>query len=231
MHCQLSAFLVTRMNDTKVYIADTDILNDEKLFGELYETVSPVRQKKTDAFIFQKDKKLCLAAELLLNKALSYEGIEKYIVEYGQYGKPYLENEKVFFNLSHSEDMVMCAVSSCEVGCDVEKVADIDLDIARRFFYASEYGAIISAQNRFERNDIFFRLWTLKESYMKATGLGMNLPLDGFRVNIHQENITVCKDDVTESYFFREYDFNNGYKYAVCSGTRNIADARFVSLV
>ncbi len=225
------ASLVMKMNKTKVYVSDTGLLKDKGVFGELYKTVSPDRQRKIDAFLFEKDKRLCLAAELLLKKGLSDAGIESFKVKCGAFGKPYIENEGICFNLSHSEEMVMCAVSSEEVGCDVEKITDIDLEIAKRFFYTTEYDAITAAQSDEERKDIFFRLWTLKESFMKATGLGMKLPLDGFRIDIDGTEITVHQNINQKRYFFKEYNFNNGYKYAVCSLADDFADAEFVSLV
>ncbi len=223
--------LVMKMTKTKVYVSDTSFLKDKSVFGELYKTVSPDRQRKIDAFLFEKDKMLCLAAELLLKRALSDAGIERYKVKYGSFGKPYIANESICFNLSHSEDMVMCVISSEEVGCDVEKITDIDLEIAKRFFYTTEYDAITAAKSVEERRNTFFRLWTLKESFMKATGLGMKLPLDSFRIDIDGAEITVCQNADQKRYFFKEYNFNNGYKYAACSSTDDFDDAEFVSLV
>jgi len=228
MHCLLWDSLVMTMNKTKVYVADTKLLKDKSLFGELYKTVPHDRQRKIDAFLFEKDKRLCLAVELLLKKALLDAGIEKYEIKIGAYGKPYIENKSIFFNLSHSEEMVMCAVSLGEVGCDVEKITNIDLEIAKRFFYTTEYDAIIAAQSEEERRNMFFRLWTLKESFMKATGFGMKLPLDSFRIDIDGDKIAVSHNVNSKKYFFKEYNFDDGYKYAVCSLSDGFADAEFV---
>ena len=207
------------------------MLEDEAVFSHLYRTVSAERQRKIDGFIFPKDKRLSLAAELLLKKGLYNAGIKEYTIRYGQFGKPYIEDKDIYFNLSHSEEMVMCTVSSAPVGCDVERVADIDLDIAKRFFYTSEYEMIAAAKDAVGRRDLFFRLWTLKESFMKATGLGMELALDSFRVIIDGEKINVEQFVDRNNYYFREYDLKNGYKYAVCGMKDDIADAQLVSLV
>ncbi len=220
-----------KMNKTKVYVSDTKLLKDKGVFGELYKTVSPNRQRKIDSFLFEKDKRLCLAAELLLKKGLSDAGIESFETKYGVFGKPYIENEGICFNLSHSEEMVMCAISSEDVGCDVEKITDIDLEIAKNFFYTTEYDAITAARSDEERRNTFFRLWTLKESFMKATGLGMELPLDSFRIDIDGTEITICQSVNRKRYFFKEYNFNNEYKYAVCSLTNVFDAAEFVSFV
>ncbi|MGN0181989.1 MAG: 4'-phosphopantetheinyl transferase family protein [Candidatus Ornithomonoglobus sp.] len=201
----------------KVYIARTDKLNDDIMFGRLYNAASRRRREKTDKFLFRKDKMLSLAAEALLRKALADIGIRHFELEYGRNGKPYIRDKNIFFNLSHSEDTVMCAVSEREIGADVEKVTDIDIEIAKRFFHCSEYEMIIRKQTNEEKYDMFFRLWTLKESFVKATGLGMEIPPYSFCIDIKDnDKISVRQNVNQETYYFKEYDFNDGYKYAVC---------------
>lgn len=74
----------------------------------------------------------------------------------------------------------MVGVSSdCEVGCDIEKIVDAPLEIADCFFNSPEAEYIAASQ---DKNRAFFKLWTLKESYMKMTGRGMSIPLDSFEV-------------------------------------------------
>ena len=201
----------------RIYIARTEELKNDVLFGRLYSTVSRSRREKIDRMVFNKDKRLSLAAGLLLVKALRDMGTEDYSVVYGKNGKPYLKDKDIYFNLSHSEEAVMCAVSPCEIGCDTEKVTEIDLEIAKRFFYNKEYEMIISGRTDAEQQDMFFRLWTLKESFMKATGLGMELPLDSFGIEITADGISVRQNIGKEKYYFKEYNLNDGYKYAVCS--------------
>ena len=58
----------------------------------------------------------------------------------------------------------MCVVSDHEAGCDVEKITVMDMDIARRFFCAEEYAALMSCRDADSRNALFFRYWTLKET-------------------------------------------------------------------
>lgn len=205
------------MSKSKVYVyaADTAILNDDTLFAAGYSAVSDLRRAKTDRFLFKKDKILSIGAELLLRYCLKEHGIPDYTVAYGEYGKPYLKGTPcgifdypVHFNLSHSQERVMCAISESPVGCDVEKTADADLEVARRFFTAEEYMHITAQTERQKRNDAFFELWTLKESLMKATGLGAMLPPESFKTDIENGNF---------GYNYKTYDLSDGYKYAVCS--------------
>lgn len=217
------------MNKTRVYIAETAVLKDDSLFGKLYNIVSVERQVRIDSYLFPKDKRLSLAAELLMRYGFQAEGLDEYPLGYGENGKPYIQGRSdIFFNLSHSEERVMCAVSGRDVGCDVEKVTEIDLEIARRFFYGSEYERIAREQTLSRRYDTFFRLWTLKESFMKATGLGMALPLDAFQIHIG-DRISLRQSVSGEIWHFKEYDFKDGYKYAVCGLTPDFAEAEFVS--
>ena len=69
--------------------------------------------------------------------------------------------------------MVMCAISDKEVGCDVKKQAALDRSLAEYVMQDHELEWIYGASREQEQQHIFFRLWTLKESYMKATGLGI----------------------------------------------------------
>ena len=80
-----------------------------------------------------------------------------------KYGKAYISNhEDIYFNLSHSGKMVACAISDREVGVDVELIdPTIDLNIAKHYFYNSEYENIMNCENS---SDEFFKYWVLKES-------------------------------------------------------------------
>lgn len=203
------------MNRIKVYIADVEALKNPEVYRTCYSKVSCERKEKIDRFYFEKDKRLSLAAELVLQQALGEKGISTWQQHLGVNGKPYIDG--IYFNLSHSEDKVMCAVSDWEIGCDVEKVTDIELAISQRFFYGTEHETIMEKVTDEERYDTFFRLWTLKESFMKVTGLGMSLPLDAFRIDLGEDEIKVEQQVDHQAYCFKEYDLRDGYKYAVCT--------------
>lgn len=183
---------------------------DDLDLKKAYGLVSKNRQEKIDFYRFEKDKKLSCGVYLLLKKLLSEENITDPIFKIEKYGKAYISNyENIHFNLSHSGKVVLCAISDRDVGVDVEYIdRKIDLNIAKHYFYNSEYKNIMNCENRPEK---FFEYWVLKESYMKYTGLGMNLKLDSFEIIIEDE-IRLKNDN--ENLKFNLFDIEN-YKIGI----------------
>ena len=137
---------------------------------------------------------------------------------YGENGKPYLDGvENLYFNVSHSGELAVCAIAPCEVGCDVEKVRDRKLAVARRFFTPEEYEVICSQENAEARQRLFFRFWTLKESFLKVTGEGLRLGLDSFQIIPGEEKISVIQNVDHRAYYFKEYEAAKDYCCAVCA--------------
>ena len=206
--------------NTLAYIANTEPLKENGLYCIAFDSVSAERKEKVKRYRFLKDRVLSLGAELLLKKALTDCGITLPENRYGfkTNGKPFIKGLEWFnFNISHSEDLVMIAVSENEIGCDIEKVTDIDLDIAKKFFFREEYEDIAAVAASEERNELFFRYWTLKESFMKVTGLGIRLPLDSFSIIIGKNGAIGVKQSVDQkNYDFAEIDAFPGYKCALC---------------
>lgn len=211
----------------KLYTANVACLADDRLFESAYSLVSDERRRKTDKYKYPKDKYLSLGVGLLLYRALGELGIDRDMIEfeYGERQKPYIRGrDDVFFNLSHSGEYALCAVADTEVGCDIEMIADADLAVAKRFFTENEYKSIISQPTDDIRREMFYRYWTLKESYVKATGLGIGCPMNSFEINIG-ESITVNSRLSDGEYFLCEPDVTPGYRAAVCAvgGERNIS--------
>jgi 4'-phosphopantetheinyl transferase len=103
-----------------------------------------------------------------------------------EYGRPSLEDHKLEFNLSHSGNFALIAVSQeHKVGVDVERIrSDLEQDsIARRFFSANEVAELMALPPD-QKELAFFNCWTRKEAYIKAQGLGLTLPLNSFDVSL-----------------------------------------------
>ncbi|MCC5468315.1 4'-phosphopantetheinyl transferase superfamily protein [Pelosinus sp. Bkl1] len=134
------------------------------------------------------------------------------VIKKNKYGKPFLQYYPEFqFNISHSEELIVCAINNSQVGIDVEKVKDVDgIKLTKRFFSNEEYEEI-----RQEKIG-FFELWTLKESYIKAIGKGLFLPLDSFTIKKQDDKI-LLKSVFSHVVDFRQYNIYPDYKLAVCS--------------
>jgi 4'-phosphopantetheinyl transferase len=104
------------------------------------------------------------------------------------HGKPFLADNvlDLRFNIAHSEDLALVAVSQArEVGVDVERVREhLEVEaIARHSFSRVEVDALLKLPPPL-RGGAFFACWTLKEAYLKARGDGLTLPLDAFAVSV-----------------------------------------------
>ena len=209
----------------KVYIADAPVLKDEQLYKRLYTGLDASRRAKADRFRFEKDKRLSVAAGALLQYALQIENIREPSFHVTSNGKPYLAGEeRLYFNLSHSEEMVMCAIAEKEVGCDVEKKTVLDRRLAEYVMTEYELNRIYDLEKDSEQQEMFFRLWTLKESYMKATGLGIGLEPKSFGMVSRKDKVKVTPPVDEREFHFKEYFLNDGYCYSCCSLSEMFCD-------
>ena len=190
----------------KVYVAHTDALWSDETFARYYDTMPAWRKDKIDRLRRQEDRVRSLAAELLLRRALADVGVTQYTVGCDEHGKPYLaDHPGLFFNLSHAGNVVLCAVSDSEVGCDVEKIVPGREALAKRFFTAREAADIASQPTEEEKTLRFFRYWTLKESFMKVTGLGMSLSPAAFEIQLQPDGVSIAHAVNACTYYAREY--------------------------
>ena len=201
----------------KIYITDTSALMKRQLFEQAYAAMPPERRRRVDRLRFPKDRCRSLGAGLLLRRALAEAGVEEAEFVYGEFGKPRLAaNPGVHFNLSHSGDRALCVIGEYRLGCDVERIGRRSAGVAERFFAPEEYDTIM-AMPEDVRNATFTRLWALKESFLKATGLGLTLPLSAFTISIGEGGVTVRQSVDANRYSFFEPEPGDGYRYAVCA--------------
>lgn len=178
----------------------------------LLELVGTERRKKVIRYRMPDDRKRSLGAGIIIRKILNENGLTESCLKYSENGKPVADN--LFFNVSHAGDYVVGVSSDCEVGCDIEKIVSAPLKIAEQYFNVEEERYIKSAC---DPDKAFFTLWTLKESYMKMTGKGMNLPLDSFTI-IRTENGFVLGKSPEKQCFFETMEFD-GYSFSVSNET------------
>lgn len=155
--------------------------------------LSPEEQHRADRFVFERDRIRHTVAHALLRHLLSCycssdSSVSPESLRFSttHAGKPSLQfpATPLQFNLTHSEDRALLAVSSgFALGVDIEKVrTNIEaLAISQHYFFGSERDDIARASDA-ARAETFFRYWVAKEAVLKAQGIGLGFPLDRFRV-------------------------------------------------
>ena len=206
-------------HEAVLYWMDAQELNDSQCFGRSYSSLSSERRRKVDSYLRLKDKKLSLAAGLLMDCGLSAYGLREreVVTSLGKNGKPYLPGEpQIHFNLSHSGSRAMAVFADVETGCDIEQMQKANLKLAQKFFTPKEYAYIAEQEEGEQQDETFCRLWTLKESFIKAVGDGPVLPLNSFEMTISPNGkIRISQTVDRASYYFEEYRLE-GYFAAAC---------------
>lgn len=137
-------------------------------------------------------------------------------VGYGSNGKPYLvSHPTVFYNVSHSGEYIVCAVSDVNLGVDVERVRDYNPRVAERYFSKTEYADLIAFKGE-KRRDYFFTLWTIKESYLKALGRGLTKSLSSFSVKRKNNQYFLSGESATSDYSVFNTTLPGSYQVSVC---------------
>lgn len=165
-----------------------------------------------------------LGAWTLLSYALYFSNMNYKLKDYNftknDYGKYYIENNPVYFNISHSGKYAVVSLSDKNIGCDIELIKKPNLNIARRFFTENETDHILSYNDETLRNKLFFRYWTLKESYVKCIGNGLSIPLDSFSVILEEDSGTLYNID---NIYIKEYLIDD-YCICVCSENNDFSE-------
>lgn len=132
------------------------------------------------------------------------------------WGKPLLKDHPdIYFNVSHCKGGVALSISSFRTGIDIEKVRPFSVTTARKILTDNECDTI---KNSVCPELDFFRLWTLKESYIKALGTGMSYPLQKINFTIdHNFNITTN----LRGCMFALFENDRNFVAAVCYLNRN----------
>ncbi|MEE1315356.1 MAG: 4'-phosphopantetheinyl transferase superfamily protein [Faecalimonas sp.] len=193
----------------QTWIADVSALREQTVYAKYYQSVPEFRRQKADKLRRQADRALSVGAWWLFE----------------QMKREYHLQEDVVYNLSHSGTMVLCVVEDTglrtrQLGCDVEHIGVLRKKVAERFFCPSELETILFCRES-EQAEAFYRLWVLKESYIKATRKGMQLDLRSFEIGFSEGNEPYLKQGAQAfpgPYYFREYRIEDApYRIAVCA--------------
>ncbi len=191
------------------WIGDVRPLLEEPCYREYWRQTPRFRQEKADRCRFPLGRAQSVGVWVLWQRARTRLGLP----------------QEAVFNLSHSGFYALCSVetetdSSVLVGCDVERISVYRKRVAERFFCPEEYDFIQAQKDPEARRRMFFRYWTLKESFIKATRQGMGMALDCFSFRVEEgahPALEKCPAPYqAENFSFREFALE-GYRAAVCS--------------
>jgi 4'-phosphopantetheinyl transferase len=165
-------------------------VDDPELVQAYFALMTPEERARHDRYYFERDRRMFLATRALARTVLSlYADVPPAAWRFGEgeRGKPFISVPKatppLHFNLTNTLGLVVCAVSVAHpaVGVDAEFLerAGETVSIADHYFSVSEARALRSLAVEKQRHR-FFSYWTLKESYIKARGMGLALPLEQF---------------------------------------------------
>ena len=161
------------------YSSDIDI--DQDMLKYYLEFLTPKLKKEVLKYRRLNDRYNCLFGKLFIymgaylfgDDCFSFEKILK-----NSYGKPYIKNSKLNFNISHSGNTVICVFSKQEIGVDIEEISETEFSLFENIFSFQEIAEIKSyGLNK------FYEFWTKKESVIKGIGKGMSIPLKEIEID------------------------------------------------
>jgi len=209
---------VAEMCDVFIINIDRHLHNDE--YAKLIPLVSEAKAARLARFRRFEDSQRSLLGDILARYAISLKsGIQNkdLVFDENEYGKPLLKRPcTVHFNISHSGSWVACALDDAPVGIDIEETGPADLAIAQRFFSKNEYSLLISTPTEMQQEQ-FYRIWTLKESYIKALGHGLCIPLDSFYISQTDKGLRAITENGVSPYNFFGFAPSKGVVLAVCT--------------
>lgn len=119
------------------------------------------------------------------------------------YNKEEKFSHKFHFNLSHSGEYAVLAVSDQPIGIDIEYKKRNYQSVAERCFCKEEYADIMAASNKEEQEKRFLQYWTMKEAFIKHSGEGLSVPLNSFRIIRQDVDISLVEEsELSLSSFF-----------------------------
>jgi len=231
-----------------IYMMDIRPLEQEKDFWRCFFSVSRQRQQQAERYSFPLDRHRSLAAAVLIETGFyeRYTGNicfnpEEFLhpeLIFGIHGKPFFkEYPQICFNVSHAGHFAVAAFSEDDVGIDIEKTGRLQMRVASRFFTDAEQDWICNQNG--EQDRAFTRIWTRKESLIKAIGHGLSYGLQHAQTcawtgrNSSSTLLEQCMVNLSgrDSYlYFHEYSYEN-FCICVCSAEEECeGEFRFVRI-
>ena len=117
--------------------------------------------------------------------------IDNLKIGYGTNGKPFIENEKLYFNCSHTEDIFVIAITTLgEIGIDIEWLhRPVVISKLSNLILSDKEQFSLSQCREDKRKEMFLKIWTVKESFFKGLGSGLSSPLKHIEVKFKNDSV------------------------------------------
>ena len=166
----------------------------------------------------------------LLKIGLNEFGIDLFREDlvYNEFGKPSLKRKDIFYNISHSGKYVTCAISNKIVGIDIQKHIEKFEEIISFFSISEkEYLASIPFQKLLIKE--FFKIWTVKESYVKFLGRGLYKELDSFSLFLDKKKI-IDEGRIVKDILYKNFSISEEYTMSVVASSDDSYEIRYVAV-
>jgi 4'-phosphopantetheinyl transferase len=226
-----------------LWLAFYDELRDHSLLSAYRALLTDDERKAQGRFYFPRDRLRYLLTRALVRTTLSFYAPispKQWAFSTNPFGRPTISNPhplaaQLSFNISHTHSMVALGVTCGRaLGVDVENACarEPSMEIADRFF-APDEARSLAALPRNQRQTRFLEYWTFKESYIKARGMGLSIPLDKFSFRYpHDRGVAIEIDpdlkDYATRWQFWQFRPRTEYLLAVCAERVDMRPSRIV---
>ncbi|GIQ67604.1 hypothetical protein DUZ99_11065 [Xylanibacillus composti] len=197
----------------------------EMLEGRRYEQlctlVTKERLERSGRFLREIDTCRSLMGEAMIRLVAAADlnlSLSSIRFQLGEYGKPEISGSNSYrFNLSHSGDWVVLFTTKdgSRIGIDVEQIGDMLWQVAESVLTDRELSDLRGHAAE-QQPAYFYRLWTMKESYIKALGTGLSMPLKQFSI-LRTADGFAGRGAGAENFSFQAYELDDSHKLSACS--------------
>ncbi|MCD8121448.1 MAG: 4'-phosphopantetheinyl transferase superfamily protein [Clostridiales bacterium] len=205
----ISALKMVRTSMVNIYYTKIYELDPELLTCVLNQFPTELSEKY-HWFRMKDDRLRYLFSRILLRNVLSKYPVHDAVFYKNSYGKPFIRNSAVYFNISHSGEYTALSVGDEENGIDIEKIEHINIEKFKICFTNSQWRSISKSDAPYLE---FYQNWTIKESFMKLIGKGFFMDFNSFEYHHTEIIYNGC--------FYKYKIFNDIDGYSLCCCTRS----------
>lgn len=220
-----------------------DEIYEESLLERYRSLLTAEERLQEKRYYFPKDQRCYLITRAMVRTVLSrYAQVEpdQWTFSKNAYGKPEIAEhhalKNISFNISHTKSLIVLGVTcgGGALGVDTENIRtrEAPIELVTQYFAPNEAAAIYDVPKE-SQDQKFYQFWTLKESYVKARGMGLSIPLNEFGFHLgHNREIEVSinpyLNDSASRWNFWQLRPSADYLVAVCAERTSVAKQEFV---